>query len=144
MHSNMRNAYLDALGIDRWVRRNAPADSRADAPSVAIPIETPAQVSRPDVRAPAVAPRPALPADIDWGPLREAVAACTACELSKTRTQTVFGVGNQRAEWLVIGEAPGAGRTGRVNPSWGAQVHCSMPCCSPSACRAKPCSSPTS
>ena len=56
----------------------------------------------------AVVPRPALPAGIDWGPLREAVAACTACELCKTRTQTVFGVGNTRAEWLVIGEAPGA------------------------------------
>jgi DNA polymerase len=49
-----------------------------------------------------------LPADIDWDPLREAVAACTACDLCKTRTQTVFGVGNTRAEWLIIGEAPGA------------------------------------
>ena len=41
--------------------------------------------------------------------LRERVAGCTACaELCKTRTQTVFGVGNTRAEWLIIGEAPGA------------------------------------
>jgi DNA polymerase len=44
----------------------------------------------------------------DWGTLREQVAACVACELCKTRTQTVFGVGNTQAEWLVIGEAPGA------------------------------------
>ena len=45
----------------------------------------------------------------DWGTLRERVAGCTACaELCKTRTQTVFGVGNTSAEWLVIGEAPGA------------------------------------
>ena len=44
----------------------------------------------------------------DWGVLRERVAGCTACGLCKTRTQTVFGVGNTRAEWLVIGEAPGA------------------------------------
>ncbi len=36
------------------------------------------------------------------------MAACTRCSLSATRTQTVFGVGNQRAEWLVVGEAPGA------------------------------------
>src|SRR5579863_8309979 len=30
------------------------------------------------------------------------------CELSRSRTQTVFGVGNTEAELLVIGEAPGA------------------------------------
>ena len=36
------------------------------------------------------------------------VSGCTRCELCKTRTQTVFGVGNRRAELLVIGEAPGA------------------------------------
>jgi DNA polymerase len=52
-------------------------------------------------------PFPAPPA-ADWQLLRERVAACTACDLCKTRTQTVFGVGNTRAEWLVIGEAPGA------------------------------------
>ena len=50
-----------------------------------------------------------LPPTADWGVLRERVAGCTACaELCRTRTQTVFGVGNTRAEWLVIGEAPGA------------------------------------
>ena len=36
------------------------------------------------------------------------MAACTRCALSATRTQTVFGVGNQQAEWLIVGEAPGA------------------------------------
>jgi uracil-DNA glycosylase family 4 len=28
--------------------------------------------------------------------------------LSKTRTQTVFGTGSRRAQWLIVGEAPGA------------------------------------
>jgi len=36
------------------------------------------------------------------------VAACTRCTLCNTRTQTVFGVGNQTADWLIVGEAPGA------------------------------------
>ena len=40
--------------------------------------------------------------------LRARVAACTRCSLSATRTQTVFGVGNPQAEWLIVGEAPGA------------------------------------
>ena len=35
------------------------------------------------------------------------VAACTRCSLHASRTQTVFGVGNPQADWLVIGEAPG-------------------------------------
>ena len=43
-----------------------------------------------------------------WEDLKAQVAACTKCELHKGRTQTVFGVGNVRAEWLIIGEAPGA------------------------------------
>jgi DNA polymerase len=44
----------------------------------------------------------------DWDSLAAAVAACTRCELHKTRTQAVLGVGDRHAEWLVVGEAPGA------------------------------------
>jgi DNA polymerase len=102
----LRNAYLDALGIDRWVSRNAP---EPEAQPAAMPAAMPAALApAPGVSEPIVAPRPALPPNLDWDPLRAAVAACTACDLCKTRTQTVFGVGNTRAEWLVIGEAPGA------------------------------------
>jgi uracil-DNA glycosylase len=44
---------------------------------------------------------------LDLGALRERVAACTLCALSKSRTQTVFGTGHARAHWLIVGEAPG-------------------------------------
>lgn len=44
---------------------------------------------------------------LDWAPLKQRVAHCTACGLHQTRTQTVFGVGNQQADWMFIGEAPG-------------------------------------
>jgi uracil-DNA glycosylase len=44
----------------------------------------------------------------DWTALKTAVSGCTACGLHKTRTQTVFGVGDENAEWMLIGEAPGA------------------------------------
>ncbi len=40
--------------------------------------------------------------------LREAVRSCTRCELYKTRKQGVFGVGDANADWLIVGEAPGA------------------------------------
>jgi uracil-DNA glycosylase family 4 len=103
----LRHAYLDALGIDRWVPRNAPAEIALPDIAPALPSEnaSPA-LKRSELPA---APFVPLPAASDWSVLRERVAGCTACaELCKTRTQTVFGVGNTRAEWLVIGEAPGA------------------------------------
>jgi len=43
-----------------------------------------------------------------WIELKKAVPACTACGLHKGRTQTVFGVGDEQADWLLVGEAPGA------------------------------------
>ena len=43
-----------------------------------------------------------------WTELEAEVAACTRCELHRTRTRTVFGTGSHQARWLVIGEAPGA------------------------------------
>lgn len=39
--------------------------------------------------------------------LQQRVANCSMCALSKTRTQTVFGVGNEHATLMIIGEAPG-------------------------------------
>ena len=44
----------------------------------------------------------------DWIELKPAVAGCTACSLHQSRTQTVFGVGDENADWMLIGEAPGA------------------------------------
>lgn len=44
----------------------------------------------------------------DWESVAAAVANCTACDLHQGRTQTVFGVGHRQAEWLFVGEAPGA------------------------------------
>ncbi|HKU45320.1 MAG TPA: uracil-DNA glycosylase, partial [Burkholderiales bacterium] len=43
-----------------------------------------------------------------WIEIKQAVPACTACGLHQGRTQTVFGVGDENADWMLIGEAPGA------------------------------------
>jgi DNA polymerase len=51
-----------------------------------------------------------------WEQLADAVAHCTACKLSSTRTQGVLGVGDRNADWLVIGEAPGAEEDARGEP----------------------------
>ena len=115
MQSTLRNAYLEALGIDRWVPRAQPPEAAA-APVVATPdVE---ELAAP----PAVARAPVVPAG-DWSALRAQVAECTACDLCKTRTQTVFGVGNTAAEWLVIGEAPGAEEDRQGEPFVGRAGH---------------------
>jgi uracil-DNA glycosylase len=45
---------------------------------------------------------------MDWPGLKAAVKACTACKLRAGCTQTVFGTGDESADWLIVGEAPGA------------------------------------
>jgi DNA polymerase len=51
--------------------------------------------------------RPTGVESLDWAELEAAVAGCQACGLCASRRNTVFGVGPQRADWMVIGEAPG-------------------------------------
>ena len=46
-------------------------------------------------------------AAMDWAALQTAVAACTRCHLCRSRRRTVFGVGDQSARWMLIGEGPG-------------------------------------
>jgi DNA polymerase len=53
---------------------------------------------------------------MEWAALRETVAGCRRCGLEKTRTQTVFGVGDPNADWMVIGEAPGADEDAQGEP----------------------------
>ena len=55
-------------------------------------------------------------AALDWQPLRDRVAGCTACGLCRTRSRTVFGAGATRARWMLVGEAPGAEEDARGEP----------------------------
>jgi len=53
---------------------------------------------------------------MDWIALKAAVRECTACQLHSGRTQSVFGVGDEAADWLFIGEGPGAEEDARGEP----------------------------
>ncbi|HEY4371910.1 MAG TPA: uracil-DNA glycosylase [Burkholderiales bacterium] len=55
-------------------------------------------------------------ARMEWPALKEAVAGCQACTLCTGRKNTVFGVGDERADWMIIGEAPGAEEDARGEP----------------------------
>jgi len=65
----------------------------------------------------------APPAVTTWESLRSEVLACTKCPLHGSRTQGVFGVGSREAQWLVVGEAPGAEEDRRGEPFVGRAGH---------------------
>ena len=81
-----------------------PASSSAPAPA---PASTSAPVPTVSLESPRTPSTATHLARLSWPELASAVAACQACGLSQTRTQTVFGVGAKRAHWMVVGEAPG-------------------------------------
>ena len=111
MNTALRKEYLKALGITPWVLRTATVAASAVLPE---PLSAP---PRAPLRAPLRAPQTSLPEEnLDWEQLRSRVAACTRCALSKTRTQTVFGIGDPNADWLIVGEAPGAEEDRRGEP----------------------------
>ena len=56
------------------------------------------------------------PADIGWTELKSMVKNCTACKLRGGCTQTVFGVGDEKADWLFVGEGPGADEDAQGEP----------------------------
>jgi uracil-DNA glycosylase len=60
--------------------------------------------------------RPTQIARMGWPELKQAVASCEACALCRTRRNTVFGVGDEQADWLLVGEAPGAEEDARGEP----------------------------
>jgi DNA polymerase len=90
-----RRAYLEALGVDVWALRRSAAEENPEQVN-----DTPLQESE----------------GLNWPELRDEVAACTLCSLHRTRTQTVFGVGSESADWMIIGEAPGAEEDRRGEP----------------------------
>ncbi len=47
-------------------------------------------------------------ASLDWDALEADIRACTACRLCESRRQAVPGVGARDADWLLVGEGPGA------------------------------------
>lgn len=79
---------LGAMDIPVWVSQQPIADAAADVEAKILPVDTDEEAV--------------------WSRLQHQVSGCTLCDLHQSRTQTVFGVGNRDADWMIIGEAPGA------------------------------------
>ena len=118
--SHPSRAHLDAIGIPAWVRRRAPraaspagvAHEPAATGTAPSPAPQPADAS-PETAGSRIAPAPAAAA---LEAIDAQVRACRKCELHRTRTNTVFGVGPPGADCMFIGEAPGAEEDARGEP----------------------------
>jgi DNA polymerase len=104
-----RAEVLRELGLaPEWrLRRSATASASVGAPSAN---DRPAGDARPE------SSRLARIAALDWERFAADVDACTACGLCRTRHRSVPGVGDIHAQWMLIGEAPGAEEDARGEP----------------------------
>lgn len=98
--SDMRAAYLQELGIGPlWRSRSSVSETATEVESGVVSDERRMTILR-----------------MDWTALKAAVAACSACRLSEQRKQAVFGIGDQNADWLFVGEGPGAEEDAKGEP----------------------------
>lgn len=111
-------AMLAEMGIRVWDHAHSSAAPMSEPAAVleaaALPTRPSSAIEPAADRVPVTEPMRAVPGSrplgvetMDWPALRAAVAGCTACKLCGGRTNTVFGVGNEQAHWMIVGEAPG-------------------------------------
>jgi uracil-DNA glycosylase len=86
-----------------------------------MPTETPTATVEPPLESQSFVPaagdeRSVAIARMGWDELNAAIGNCTACVLCKTRKQAVPGVGDVNADWLFVGEGPGAEEDERGEP----------------------------
>ena len=108
-----KNAYLKEMGIDVWVERNSEVENR-DIANVGKPIPIASEVkietkekiipSTPSIEVTPTVVETMDVKSLDWQALQKQVESCQLCELSQTRTQTNFGVGNQTASLMIIAD----------------------------------------
>lgn len=103
MNEEKRLYYLDQMGIQAWV----PQISKKDKSESNVNDYFSNNVQQADSILKNVKSNAEHFAE-SFEELKQTVASCTLCDLHRTRTQTVFGVGHPAADWLIIGEAPGA------------------------------------
>jgi uracil-DNA glycosylase len=95
MDAARRAEYLETLGIDLWLPRTGGSAHELAHSLPEAPVEAREAPEDPELAQ-------------SWHELEAEVRLCTRCPLYRSRTQGVFGVGDRRAQWLVVGEAPGA------------------------------------
>jgi len=115
LHSERHAAYLDEIGVGPlWVRRGLAADQPQIDQAVEVAVLH--ADAQPAALSASITAAPATTATMTWPQLKVAVAACEQCGLCKKRSNTVFGVGDEKAKWLFIGEGPGRNEDAQGEP----------------------------
>jgi len=126
--SQRREAILREMGLGPlWKLREGPAEETAMV-TVAVAEDrgeaTPPEAAPviPDVSSTPVVPVVSTPVTdsptvtMDWDELETTIKSCKACNLCRDRRQAVPGVGDRQADWLFVGEGPGAEEDERGEP----------------------------
>ncbi|MBU1237248.1 MAG: uracil-DNA glycosylase [Gammaproteobacteria bacterium] len=109
-----RDSTLREMGLGPvWRLRDQPAEVAAEAPNAGAALDG---VSPRLTFSESANERAAAIATMGWDELGAAVAACRACALCEARKQAVLGVGDVEADWLFVGEGPGAEEDERGEP----------------------------
>lgn len=117
-----RDELLAEMGLTpQWRLRTEPSVVRSEGKARAVVPEAAqaeAAIARPAMTMPVAVETPAKAsvAQMGWEQLRETIAACRACGLCAERKQVVPGVGDEDADWMFIGEGPGAEEDARGEP----------------------------
>jgi DNA polymerase len=98
-----------------WVRKEMPVHSEHTSVELSQEVEAQPVVDVAPVVAIRHEEKSTAPAS-GWDELKAQVKDCTACKLREGCTQTVFGVGDEKADWLFVGEGPGADEDERGEP----------------------------
>jgi uracil-DNA glycosylase family 4 len=115
-----RSQILQEMGIGPiWRLRDAPGGAAAPEeptqPEAAAPPPEPERAAARTTTKPVTIGAEAI-AGLGWPELRSGIAACGNCVLCQERKQAVAGVGDEQADWLFIGEGPGAEEDARGEP----------------------------
>lgn len=102
-----RESLLREMGL-------APLWRQRDKPVIVAP--GPTETASSPAAAPAGDARARRIAAMGWDELKTAVAECRDCRLCEQRKQAVLGVGDVEADWLFVGEGPGAEEDERGEP----------------------------
>jgi uracil-DNA glycosylase family 4 len=115
--SARRDAILQEMGLGPiWKLRNASAVPASDECAASPAVEPAPAGDASDAGGGGALDRAASIAAMDWEALSASVADCTACSLCRARKQAVLGVGDREADWLFVGEGPGAEEDERGEP----------------------------
>lgn len=143
MDAQIRQQYMQAMGIPVWVPKADVAEEKIhpDPPLLKegasrqhqLLAEKPSSLEKPGQEEPKTSEPLLIPpteqantapaaqnapdcTQMDWPTLRDSVTNCQLCTLHKSRTQTVFGTGDTQANWMIVGEAPGANEDRQGEP----------------------------